>query len=186
MNKLRLGKVLSAGLVGLVGFTAAPLIVAQEQAADEAPAVEEPAAPVSSTNTDEIIDVGLARIEEGQQSQQTVDNISDQTDDLVSQYRTESKVVDGLKVYNTQLSRQIEGQNQAMAELRQSIANVALIERQIVPLMTKMIDSLDLFVEADVPFLSPGASRTRSVSERVAHQCGYHGGGAIQKGAGGL
>ena len=88
----------------------------------------------------------------GQQSQQNIDTIADQTDDLMSQFRTETKVVDGLKVYNTQLSRQIEGQRLAMTELRQSIADVALIERQIVPLMTKMIESLDMFVEADVPF----------------------------------
>jgi hypothetical protein len=151
MNNLRLGKVISAGLTGLVAFAVSPIIAAQEQAAE--PVAEQvQAVPQSQTDTDEIIDVGLARVEGGQQSQQNIDTIADQTDDLMSQFRTETKVVDGLKVYNTQLSRQIEGQRLAMTELRQSIADVALIERQIVPLMTKMIESLDMFVEADVPF----------------------------------
>ena len=146
MNKLRLGKVTSAGLIGLVAFTVSPFIAAQEQ--DQEPEQAQ-VAPQSQTDTDEIIDVGLARIEDGTKSQETIDTVADQTGDLMSQFRIETKVVDGLKVYNSQLSRQIEGQRQAMADLRQSIANVALIERQIVPLMTKMIESLNLFVEAD-------------------------------------
>jgi hypothetical protein len=149
MNKLRLGKVTSAGLIGLVAFTVSPFIAAQEQ--EQAPEQAQ-AVPQSQTDTDEIIDVGLARIEDGTKSQETIDTVADQTGDLMSQFRIETKVVDGLKVYNSQLSRQIEGQRRAMGDLRQSIANVALIERQIVPLMTKMIESLDLFVEADVPF----------------------------------
>ena len=40
-----------------------------------------------------------------------------------------------------------------MTALTESIENVALIERQIVPLMTSMLDSLETFVELDTPFL---------------------------------
>ena len=40
-----------------------------------------------------------------------------------------------------------------MQALSESISNVALIERQIVPLMTRMVDALEEFVELDTPFL---------------------------------
>ena len=63
------------------------------------------------------------------------------------------KEVDGLIVYNTLLDRQIEDQEQVLSNLRTSIDQVQVIERQILPLLTRMIDGLDRFVALDVPFL---------------------------------
>jgi hypothetical protein len=40
-----------------------------------------------------------------------------------------------------------------MADLNNSIDQVSVIERQVTPLMLKMIDALEQFVELDVPFL---------------------------------
>ncbi|MFT5372969.1 MAG: hypothetical protein ACI9R7_002526, partial [Lysobacterales bacterium] len=37
--------------------------------------------------------------------------------------------------------------------ISESISNVALIERQIVPLMTRMIDAMEGFIQLDTPFL---------------------------------
>ena len=40
-----------------------------------------------------------------------------------------------------------------MNALSDSISNVALMERQIVPLMTRMVDALEDFISLDTPFL---------------------------------
>ena len=88
-----------------------------------------------------------------QESQQRVDKISDQTNKLVDQYRATLKEIDGLQIYNKLLELQIENQARVKVGLEKSIVLVSVINRQIVPTMTKMIDSLDQFVQLDVPFL---------------------------------
>jgi hypothetical protein len=57
-----------------------------------------------------------------------------------------------------------------MQALSESIGNVALIERQIIPLMTRMVDALDEFVQLDTPFLmkerTERVGRLREMMER--------------------
>ena len=93
------------------------------------------------------------RIAENQQAQRRVDEVHGDTLDLVSQYQVKLKVVDGLKVYNTLLQDQLDAQGREVETLRSSIANATVIERQMVPLMMRMLDGLDEFIALDVPFL---------------------------------
>lgn len=51
------------------------------------------------------------------------------------------------------MQRQIDNQNKEAADLTASIDEVSVVERQITPLMLRMIDSLKTFVGLDVPFL---------------------------------
>ena len=88
-----------------------------------------------------------------QESQQRIDNVVEQTRSLEDKYKAVLKEIEGLQVYNTLLQRQIDRQESQKAQFAKSIEEVESINRQIFPLMTKMIDSLDQFVELDVPFL---------------------------------
>lgn len=88
-----------------------------------------------------------------QASQVRIDGVNEETNTLLGQYKVVLKEIDGLRVYNAQLQRQINNQNREMGELRSSIERVTLIERQITPLMARMIEGLDAFIENDVPFL---------------------------------
>jgi hypothetical protein len=101
----------------------------------------------------EITDAGEARADAGAEDQQRIDAVADQTGKIVSDFKTVAKVVDGLVVYNSLLQRQIDNQEAEKIALSESIYNVALIERQIVPLMTRMLDSLEQFIALDKPFL---------------------------------
>ena len=107
---------------------------------------------VSAQSLDEVLGVRAATTQEGKKSQQKIDEVKDQTRDLLSQYKQVMKVVDGLKVYNLQQERLIRNQNEELAELEASIDSVTVIERQIGPLIERMID-LDKFVSLDIPFL---------------------------------
>lgn len=110
--------------------------------------------PISSfaDKTDDIVNRGLSRQNEAAASQKRIDEIAEATDKIISQYQQQSKVVDGLKVYNDRLRRTLTAQEAAMTRLDKSIEDASLIERQIVPLMLKMIDGLDTFINADLPF----------------------------------
>jgi hypothetical protein len=91
--------------------------------------------------------------EAARRSQASVDSTVDETRSLERQYSAIMKEIDGLEVYNALLQKQIDSQNQELADLNRSIDQVSVIERQVTPLMLKMIDGLDQFVELDAPFL---------------------------------
>ena len=107
----------------------------------------------SAQELEAVFDADATKLRLAQESQERIDKVVDQTRSLVDQYRAVMKEVDGLVVYNTLLDRQIANQVRQMAELNDSIDQVTVIERQIMPLMTRMIDTLEDYVALDVPFL---------------------------------
>lgn len=128
-------------------------------------------AAIAQDKVDQVIDTGIQRNEEAKTSQQRVDKIADATERLFAQYKKELKVIDGLKVYNALLQKQLNDQVQQVSDLKESIAEVAVIERQISPLMLSMIDGLEQFINLDVPFLlkerTERVARLRDTVERA-------------------
>ncbi len=108
---------------------------------------------VLAQDLDQVTATNNAANEAAKASQQRIDSVAEQTDKLLSEYRVVIKEIDGLRVYNRQLEKQIAGQMREMEQLRESIDRVTVIERQVVPLMLRMVDGLRQFVELDVPFL---------------------------------
>ena len=67
-------------------------------------------------------------------------------------FARELKLVEGLKVYNDQLAKQLDAQQKAKGEIQVSIGEAANLGPQVVPLLNKMLSSLEKFVLADLPF----------------------------------
>ncbi|MEJ2383966.1 MAG: DUF3450 domain-containing protein [Xanthomonadales bacterium] len=124
----------------------------------------------AQVNVDQVTQEGEKRADAGAAEQRRVEQIANQTADLLNDYNTVSKVVDGLVTYNTLLQRQIANQEAEKEALNESIKNVALIERQIIPLMTRMLDGLEAFISLDTPFLlkerNERIERLRGMMER--------------------
>jgi hypothetical protein len=102
-----------------------------------------------------IEDEGLARSDERRESQATVDALNTGNRQLLEEYRGELRIVQGLEDYVAMLNQQLTAQDGEIAALEQSIGDVAVIERQILPLLARMLDSLEAFISLDVPFLLP-------------------------------
>jgi hypothetical protein len=108
---------------------------------------------VYAASLDDVLGVRSSTTVDGAKSQAKIDELTEETRDLLQQFKTVMKVVDGLRVYNKQQRRLISNQEKELAELEQSIDNVTVIERQIGPLIERMIENLDKFVGLDIPFL---------------------------------
>jgi hypothetical protein len=110
------------------------------------------AAAVQASTLDSVLAVGKSKNDAARNSQAKIDKLADETRDLLSDYKTVTKQVDGLKVYNARLQKQIDNQTARITEIDASIDQVTVISRQITPLIIRMIDGLEKFVELDVPF----------------------------------
>lgn len=100
-----------------------------------------------------VLERGEQRVDASRRAQAQIDSVNEQIRDKVAEYKTLEKQIQGLEVYVEQLQLQLASQAREVEELEGSIENVTLIERQITPLMLRMIDALEQHVALDVPFL---------------------------------
>jgi len=115
-----------------------------------------------------VLDKSAKITESAANSQQKIDKLTEQTQSKFQQYQSVVKETEGLDVYNNQLDKQIQSQLAEMQQLNLDIDQVSVIERQITPLMIRMIDGLDQFVQLDVPFLpEERANRISSLREMM-------------------
>ncbi len=101
---------------------------------------------------DNVLAVGQQKTTAAQASQKRIDKIAEETSSLLQDFKVVNKEIDGLRVYNRQLEKQLANQLQVINELDASIANVTVIERQIQPLILRMLEGLEQFIELDAPF----------------------------------
>ncbi len=101
---------------------------------------------------DQVFNVAQSATEAAQKSQVKIDGIADQTDSLLQDYKRVNKEIEGLRVYNAQLEARIQNQLDRIAEIDDAMSQVTVIQRQITPLVIRMLDSLENFVALDVPF----------------------------------
>jgi len=107
---------------------------------------------VQASEVSDVLKAGAVKVQNAKTAQTKVDHIADQTDGLLQEFKQVNKQIESLRVYNSQLERQIASQKQMMAELRESIENATIIERGISPLMMSMLKGLEEFVALDIPF----------------------------------
>jgi hypothetical protein len=106
-----------------------------------------------AVDLDQLVAQRMEVNDQGAKSQVKIDKLSDDTDRLTAEYRIVIQRIDALRVYNHQVSELIASQEEEMTSLRSQIDDVELVGREVTPLMLGMIDSIENFVELDVPFL---------------------------------
>lgn len=106
----------------------------------------------------------IGSVEQGQraaaQSQERVDRLDDETRRMLERYRGAVWQAQQLAVYTQQIEQLAEAQKGDREALQRQIDEMERVERELLPLMLRMIDSLDTFIGLDLPFL-PDERRNR-------------------------
>lgn len=113
--------------------------------------------------TDDVIDAGSKRIQANKVAQQQVSSVLEQEKQLEQAYLQELKLKESVDIYNLMLQKQLDAQQSQIDKLHTSIANASLIERQVMPLLLRMVEALSQLIKVDMPFLL--TERTNRVSE---------------------
>lgn len=101
---------------------------------------------------DAVLAVGQAKVAQAKQSQGRINKLQDDTNELIDKYKQVSKTIEGLKVYNSQLEKQLASQREIMTRLEGSIGQITVIQRQIQPLVMEMLETVSQFIELDAPY----------------------------------
>ena len=112
-----------------------------------------PLSSVAQEKTQQLVNKGLERLEDNQSSQEYIDSINESSKLLEKDYLAELKLLDGLNMYNAMLDKQLSDQEREIKTLNASISSATVIERQVVPLLVRMVDALETYVNLDMPFL---------------------------------
>ncbi|MDX2142191.1 MAG: DUF3450 domain-containing protein [Rhodospirillaceae bacterium] len=111
----------------------------------------------------------MAAQQENQQSQDRINKLDDQTGSIESEYKAVLQQLDSLQVYNNQLKSLLNSQQAESASIEKDILRVTTIDREIIPLMLRMVDAFAQFVALDVPFLAEErANRVAGLKQLMA------------------
>jgi len=85
-------------------------------------------------------------------SQEKIDKLHNQAGDLVFEYRQVVDDTDGLRSYNDYVASLVADQESKIKATQEDINGIDKTRQGLVPLMFKMIDSIEAFVKLDLPF----------------------------------
>ena len=108
----------------------------------------------SIASADQLQDLQKAEIKiqkASAQSQEKINNLYEQSQDLLAEYRNVIDTTEGLKVYNDYLANLVADQQRGIDSLQRQIDSIDETRQNIVPLMFSMIDSLEEFINLDIP-----------------------------------
>jgi hypothetical protein len=109
----------------------------------------------------------LAANKEAAASQARIDQLADQTQGMLGKYRQTVTDAESLKKYNDQLAVQVKSQTERIANMKRQLGEIENTQRDVLPLMQRMIDTLEQFVSLDVPFLSEERARRVATLKRM-------------------
>lgn len=87
------------------------------------------------------------------QAQEEMEEIQDRTLDAAGRYAQAMTEAESYEKYNDQLREQVKSQDEEIASIQQQLVDIETTNREVQPLMDKMVRALDRFVALDVPFL---------------------------------
>jgi len=101
-------------------------------------------------------------------SQSRINQLDDETQRMLTDYRDTLRETESLRRYNEQLALQIKAQEEEVASINQQITEIERTNREIYPLMQRMVETMEQFIALDVPFLKEErAKRVATLKETL-------------------
>ena len=119
-------------------------------------------APAVAQGLDRAIATGEQATRRAEQVQQQINQLDDERSDMVGEFRTLLQRKTAAELYARQQEAAVESQEREIASLTDQLSRVDEITSQTVPMLETLIDDLDAFIEADLPF------RLEERKERIA------------------
>ncbi|MET0657533.1 MAG: DUF3450 domain-containing protein, partial [Steroidobacteraceae bacterium] len=92
--------------------------------------------------------------EAAQASQRKVAQLDDEATKMLGEYRMAIAESQSLKSYNDQLAVQVKSQNDEVEAMTKQLSEIETTSKEVLPMMQKMVATLDQFVQLDMPFLA--------------------------------
>lgn len=88
-----------------------------------------------------------------QASQIRIAQLDDEATELLNEYRQVIAETDNLSTYNEQLAAQVQSQEDEINAMLRQLEQIETTSSEVMPMMQRMIDTLEKFIELDTPFL---------------------------------
>ena len=98
---------------------------------------------VFSDQIQPLLDIGEERQVSEQASQTKIDSMDDDTSLIVNEYKTVSKQIEGLRVYNAQMRMQIDRQEARLKEIDKTMKEAQIMQRQIPPFTRRLLAGIE-------------------------------------------
>lgn len=86
------------------------------------------------------------------QTQQQINQVDEQTQQLINEYRRVLAETESLRRYNEQMQSVINNQEDEIVSINEQLEGLQETNRNVVPLMIEMAETLEQLVRADMPF----------------------------------
>lgn len=107
---------------------------------------------MAQTQLGRAIDTGEQATRRAAQVQQQINQLDDQRSDMVGEFRTLLQRKTAAELYARQQAAAVESQQRELETLQDQLSRVDEITSQTVPMLEQLIDDLDAFIDADLPF----------------------------------
>jgi len=100
-----------------------------------------------------IVQAQVAADKDAVESQKRINELDDQSKEMLQKYNLLVAEAESMTNYSNSLDLQVKDQNEAIASYNKQLVEIETTQREVMPMMQRMLDQIDRFVELDMPFL---------------------------------
>ena len=86
-------------------------------------------------------------------SQKRINDLDDQSKEMLQKYNLLVAETESMNAYSDQLALQVKDQGDAIQSYDKQLVDIEHTAREVMPMMERMLDQIDRFVQLDMPFL---------------------------------